>query len=145
MGNYFSRFLAYVAFETQLSNTFFPPAGVYNPSTDVPDLFGKVDQPYIYCAPPTHFPLLSQVILVTGGYSGIGYETTKQLLLKNAKVYIAGRSEPKGLEAIEKLKQETGKEVFFLQLDLGDLQSVQSAAKEFLSKEERLDVLFANA
>lgn len=40
---------------------------------DIPDLTGKV-------------------IIVTGGYTGVGYETVKPLLVKNAKVYIAARS-----------------------------------------------------
>jgi retinol dehydrogenase 12 len=83
---------------------------------------------------------------VTGGNSGVGYHIVKQLLLKDAKVYLAARSPSKYKEAAKRLKEETGgKEPILLQLDLADLQSVKTAAKEFLSKEERLDILFNNA
>ncbi|KAJ7222927.1 NAD(P)-binding protein [Mycena rebaudengoi] len=85
-----------------------------------------------------------KVVLVTGGNSGIGYETVKQLLLKNATVYLAARSPQRGAEAIEKLKSETKKQAIFLELDLADLKSVRRAAEEFLAKESRLDILFNN-
>ncbi|KAJ7626857.1 hypothetical protein FB45DRAFT_920215 [Roridomyces roridus] len=95
------------------------------PERDIPDLSGKV-------------------IIVTGGNTGIGYETVKQLLLKNAKVYLAARSADKATSAIKRLEDETKKSAIFLQLDLADLQSVRRAAEDFLGQEERLDVLFNN-
>jgi retinol dehydrogenase-12 len=53
-------------------------------------------------------------------------------LAKNAKVYVAARSEEKAREAIEELKRETDKKGIFLKLDLNDLNSVKDAAQEFL-------------
>lgn len=82
---------------------------------------------------------------MTGGNTGIGFHTVRELLLKNAKVYLAARSPSKAKEAIEKLEKETGKESILLQLDLGDLNSIKKAAREFLSKENKLDILFNNA
>ncbi|KIJ40138.1 hypothetical protein M422DRAFT_230313 [Sphaerobolus stellatus SS14] len=106
---------------------FLPPASTFAPERDIPDLKGKV-------------------VIVTGGNSGVGYETVKQLLLKDAKVYLAGRNPQKCKAAVKRLKEETkGKEPVFLRLDLADLKSVRKAAEEFMSKEERLDVLFNNA
>lgn len=90
---------------------------------DIPDLTGKV-------------------MIVTGGNTGIGYETIKALLNKNARVYMASRSKAKAEEAIQRLKEETGKEAIFLELDLADLRKVKKAAEEFMSKETQLDVLF---
>jgi NADP-dependent 3-hydroxy acid dehydrogenase YdfG len=58
---------------------------------------------------------------------------------------MAARSISKIQEAAEKLKKETGREPLQLQLDLGDLHSVRRAAQEFLSKEDKLDILFNNA
>ena len=81
---------------------------------DIPDLSGKV-------------------MIVTGANTGTGYETVKALLPKNAKVYLACRSAEKAQEAIAKLKEETGKEGFFLQLDLGDLKAVKKAVEDFQS------------
>jgi retinol dehydrogenase 12 len=61
-------------------------------------------------------------------------------------VYLAARNEAKTLPAIEKLKQDTGKDnIHYLKLDLGDLPSCAAAAKELASKEPKLDILFLNA
>lgn len=90
--------------------------------------------------------LTGQVIIVTGGNAGIGKETCKALLEKNAKVYLAARSKSKADEAIKWLKSETnGKVPTFLELDLADLASIRRAAEEFKSKEHELHVLFNNA
>ncbi|KAJ7459597.1 NAD-P-binding protein [Mycena galericulata] len=101
-------------------------APAFRPERDMPDLSGKVT-------------------LVTGGSTGIGYETVKQLLLKNAKVYLAARSPEKAAAAIKRLESETNKSAIFLQLDLADLPSVRKAAEMFLAQEEKLDILFNNA
>ncbi|KAJ7630227.1 NAD(P)-binding protein [Roridomyces roridus] len=98
----------------------------FEPARDIADLSGKV-------------------IIVTGGNTGIGYETVKQLLLKNAKVYLAARSPDKAATAIQSLEAETKGKAIFLQLDLGDLPSVRHAAESFLKQEQKLDILFNNA
>ncbi|KAF7303495.1 Short-chain dehydrogenase/reductase family protein [Mycena indigotica] len=102
-----------------------PPS--FKPERDIPDQTGKV-------------------IIVTGGNTGIGYETVKQLLLKNATVYLAARSAEKAAAAIARLKTETnGREAVFLELDLADLPSVKKSAQTFLAREEKLHVLINNA
>jgi len=89
--------------------------------------------------------LTGKVILVTGGNTGIGKETVKQLLVHNAKVYLAARSVQKANEAIEEIKNETGKQAVFLQLDLSDIPAVRRSAQEFLSNEGQLHALINNA
>ncbi|KAH9833153.1 NAD(P)-binding protein [Rhodofomes roseus] len=89
--------------------------------------------------------LTGRVMIVTGGNTGIGKETIKVLLQHNAKVYMASRSPQKAEAAIAELKEETGKEAVFLELDLTSYASIHKAAEEFLSKEENLHVLFNNA
>ncbi|KAJ7675265.1 NAD-binding protein [Mycena rosella] len=101
----------------------FPPA--FLPERDMPNLSGKIT-------------------FVTGGNTGIGYETVKQLLLKDAKVYLAARSPEKAAAAIKRLEEETKKSAIFVQLDLADLPSVRRAAEAFLAQESRLDILFNN-
>jgi len=103
----------------------FPPHSKFN-SDDIADLTGKV-------------------IIVTGANTGIGKETARALLARNAKVYIAVRNEEKAKSAITELKEQTGKEAIFLKLDLADLKSIKASAQEFTSKEPKLDVLFNNA
>ncbi|KAJ7019505.1 hypothetical protein C8F04DRAFT_1051731 [Mycena alexandri] len=121
MGN----LLAKIAPNSDLSTDLYPPSSKFSPGRDIPDLSGKI-------------------ALVTGGNTGIGYHTVKELLLKNAKVYLAARSEAKGAEAIQKLKGETGKAAIFLQLDLADLNSVRRVATGFLAQESKLDILLNN-
>lgn len=60
-------------------------------------------------------------------------------MANNAKVYIAGRDQSKVQAAIEELKASTGKDsVFFLKLDLADLNSVKAAAEAFREYEALL-------
>ncbi|KAG8768091.1 hypothetical protein FRC15_005319 [Serendipita sp. 397] len=77
---------------------------------------------------------------------GIGYVACKALLQNGAKTYMMSRDSQKSREAIERMKQETGKDaVELIPIDLSDLHSVRKAAEMFLSKESRLDVLMNNA
>ncbi|KAI0754739.1 NAD(P)-binding protein [Daedaleopsis nitida] len=93
-----------------------------------------------------HMPILvGQVVIVTGGNVGIGYETVKALLSHDAKVYLAARSQERAKAAIESLKKETGNEAIFLEIDLASLASIKRSAEEFLSKEQELHALFNNA
>ena len=75
--------------------------------------------------------LTDKVFLVTGCNVGIGYECVKALLQKNAKVYMACRNPDKAKAAIETLKEETGKEALFLQLDLANLKAIKKSVDEF--------------
>nr|XP_019011017.1 pod-specific dehydrogenase [Kwoniella pini CBS 10737]OCF49798.1 pod-specific dehydrogenase [Kwoniella pini CBS 10737] len=94
-----------------------------------------------------------KVVLVTGGNSGTGYATALSFYNAGAKVYIACRNEVLAKEAIENIKKgingknENDKKgiIEFVKLDLSDLNSVEVCAKEFIKKEDKLDILFANA
>lgn len=92
--------------------------------------------------------LSSKVIIVTGGYAGIGYQLSKILYSKNAKVYIAARSEEKANGAIKSIKesspQSTGS-LSFLSLDLADLTTIKASVNAFRAKENQLHILFNNA
>lgn len=60
-------------------------------------------------------------------------------------MYIATRSADKARVAIDELKASTGNEsVFFLSLNLADLDSVKAAAEEFVQKEPELHTLYNN-
>jgi NAD(P)-dependent dehydrogenase (short-subunit alcohol dehydrogenase family) len=90
--------------------------------------------------------LHGKTIMITGGNSGIGYETARTLLAVGAEVILAGRSQTKGEQAIEALRtaypQST---VHFLPLDLGSLASVRQAVEYFFASWDKLDVLINNA
>jgi NAD(P)-dependent dehydrogenase (short-subunit alcohol dehydrogenase family) len=116
----------------------------FEPIRDIPDLSGKVNTIPFFKNIRVAGLNTPQIILITGGNSGIGYETVKMMLRKNSRVYLAARSPSKGNEAIAQLETETGKRAEFIELDLADLKSVRKAADAFLAKESRLDILFNN-
>lgn len=90
--------------------------------------------------------LENPVVLVTGANTGIGKETVRALAASGARVYLACRSESKTTPVIEELRQENpAADLRFLQLDLGDLDSVRACAKEFLATGDPLHILINNA
>lgn len=101
----------------------------FTPATDIPDLKDKV-------------------ILVTGGNSGLGYETVRHLAQHNpARIYLAARSADKGNAAIKQIQESTPNAcpISLLTLDLSSFDSIKAAAKMFRERETRLDVLVNNA
>jgi len=89
-----------------------------------------------------------QVFIVTGASSGVGKELAQILFSRDAKVYVATRSEERASEAIDSIKAavpDSQGSLVFLKLDLDDLTTIKSSAEEFLAKEQRLDVLWNNA
>ncbi|KAF7719829.1 Uncharacterized protein PECH_007785 [Penicillium ucsense] len=89
-----------------------------------------------------------RVFMITGGYSGVGFELSKILYGAGGKIYIAGRSEAKAktaIQAIESAYPNSGGEIVFLPLQLDDLTTIKPAVEQFTRTESRLDVLFNNA
>jgi retinol dehydrogenase-12 len=87
-----------------------------------------------------------RTFLVTGANTGIGKATAEALAGRGASVYVASRSRDKGEAAVAAIKAATGSDsVFFLALDLADLESVRSCAEGFLAGGEPLHVLVNNA
>lgn len=89
-----------------------------------------------------------KVVIITGGYAGVGQKLAQILYDKNATVYIAGRSKSKADQAIAEISSaRSGNKgsISFLELDLSDLTTIKPAAESFLAKESRLDVLINNA
>lgn len=69
--------------------------------------------------------LTGKVALVTGGNTGLGLETCKQLAIRGAKVFLAARSEEKGARATKIVQDETGNgDVELLILNLADIKEV---------------------
>ena len=90
--------------------------------------------------------LKGKVILVTGGNSGLGYESVKAFAGKGARVVLASRDLQKGEAAKAKiLEAYPAGMVEVLELDLMDLGSIRSFTNQFISKYDRLDVLLNNA
>ena len=80
-------------------------------------------------------------VVVTGGYSGIGLETTRALVQAGAQVHVPVRN-------LQKARQTLGDlfgQVTVGQMDLADLASVAAYARELSTRISRLDILINNA
>lgn len=91
--------------------------------------------------------LTGKIAIVTGGNTGIGYETVKALYEKGANVTLTARDEKKAKDAIEKIKSET-KAAGNLEigiLNLANFAQIKTFANEFKDKHNQLDILINNA
>lgn len=86
--------------------------------------------------------LTGKVAVVTGGYSGIGLETTRALAAAGAKVYVPVRNVDKAAETLATVERG---EVIPLPMDLGDFASVRRFVAEMLENESQIDLLINNA
>jgi len=95
----------------------------------------------------TNIPdLREKLIIVTGGNSGLGFESVKAFAGKGAHVVMACRSKEKGIRArSEIIRQNPEGKVEVAELDLADLASVRCFAEAYKQKYSRLDVLLNNA
>ncbi|XP_072939567.1 retinol dehydrogenase 11-like [Epargyreus clarus] len=90
--------------------------------------------------------LVGKVAIVTGGNTGIGFETAKDLAERGARVILACRNEDRGTTAQNKIRNATGNnDVHFMKLDLASLSSVRAFVENITRTENRLDILINNA
>lgn len=99
----------------------------------------------IWCEQDTLSKDLSgQTYIVTGANSGVGLETTQQLVKQGAHVVMACRRVEAGQEVANSFTNLAGT-TEVIRCDLADLDSVRSFARTFLSKYNQLDGLACNA
>ncbi|PNS14547.1 hypothetical protein CAC42_3833 [Sphaceloma murrayae] len=90
------------------------------------------------------------IVLITGGNTGLGYETVKQLL-QSSKTYhilLGSRKVAKAEEAIASLEKEvpqTSSTIEAVQVDVEEDGSIQQAFEAVKAKHDRVDVLINNA
>ncbi|KAH6798126.1 Rossmann-fold superfamily protein [Perilla frutescens var. hirtella] len=84
--------------------------------------------------------------IITGGASGIGFETARVLALRNAHVIIAARNLEAANEAKQTiLKDNSNARVDVLKLDLASLKSVKAFSDNFVTLNLPLNILINNA
>ncbi len=96
-------------------------------ATDIPDLTGKT-------------------AVVTGGNSGIGFETVAALAQHGANTIMASRSKARGQEAMNRIDSIVPSgSVRLMILDLGDLSSISRFVEDFRQQHDELQILVNNA
>ncbi len=91
--------------------------------------------------------LSGKTYIITGTTSGTGFEATRILLSKGAKVVMLNRNPKKSTDTINILKQELGNDIHVssIQMDLAEQASVKKAAAEVLENVSHIDALICNA
>lgn len=96
-------------------------------TSDIPDLSGKVT-------------------VVTGGNSGLGYESVAALAAAGATVVMASRNADRAAAAIEEIHRSAPQaEIEAMILDLSSLESIRAFSSALASRFERIDILMNNA
>lgn len=83
--------------------------------------------------------LKGKIAVITGGNSGIGFATAKNLSENGATVIITGRSEERVKKAADELKVEG------IVADVGDLGAIDDLVSQVKNKYGKVDILFVNA
>lgn len=103
------------------------------PTTTTDDVLAGVD-------------LHGRTVLVTGGTTGLGFETVRALTAAGASVVTTARSDEKGLDACERIRSLVADaDVTYEICELDSLASVRAFTDRFTATHDRLDVLVANA
>jgi NAD(P)-dependent dehydrogenase (short-subunit alcohol dehydrogenase family) len=87
----------------------------------------------------------NKLAVVTGANSGIGWHTALELARVGCEVILTARTEAKGQDAVERIRQQLpGATVRYELLDLASLRSVRAFAAK-IGGETKLDLLINNA
>ncbi len=84
--------------------------------------------------------LTGKLAIVTGGYSGLGLETTRALAGAGAHVIVPARRPEHAAEVLAAIDN-----VEVAELDLADQESVKAFANAFLGSDRSIDILINNA
>ena len=85
--------------------------------------------------------LNGKIAIVTGGYSGIGLETARELVLSGAEVIIPAKRSDVAIKNLEGIVPKEN----VIEMDLSDLNSVKNFTDGYKENFNRLDLLINNA
>ena len=85
--------------------------------------------------------LNGKIAIVTGGYSGIGLETTRELVSSGAEVIIPAKRSDVAIKNLEGIVSKEN----VIEMDLSDLNSVKNFTDGYKENFNRLDLLINNA
>ncbi|XP_022912818.2 retinol dehydrogenase 11-like [Onthophagus taurus] len=88
--------------------------------------------------------LVGKTAIITGGRSGLGYETALILASRGARVILGDRKD--STDVVKTIIEETkNPNVIGKFVDLADFKTVRKFADDIIANEERLDILINNA
>ena len=85
--------------------------------------------------------LANKTALITGGNSGIGFETARLFVAEGARVAITGRNKA----TLEAAAKQLGPNAIAIEADATDIAATEAAVKRAVEKFGKLDIVFANA
>ncbi|TFK62972.1 short-chain dehydrogenase [Pluteus cervinus] len=104
------------------------------------------DQLFTTPPPLVRADLSGKTVLVVGANVGLGFEAAKHFAeMQPERLILACRSETKGQEAINLIKEQTGFQAELWLLDLAKFSSVRKFADRWEKEGGRLDILVENA
>ena len=86
----------------------------------------------------------SQIVIVTGGTSGIGEATAIQFASNGAKVVITGRRTNRGENIVRKINKSGG-DAMFIYADHVNIDDCRQVITQVIERYGRVDILFNNA
>lgn len=86
-----------------------------------------------------------KTVIITGGNTGIGLATAKELARRGADVILTSRDDAKGEAAKAEIEASVGRSVRLERLDLASFTSIRAFAERILETTPRIDVLINNA
>jgi NAD(P)-dependent dehydrogenase (short-subunit alcohol dehydrogenase family) len=84
-------------------------------------------------------------VLIIGGSTGFGYAIAELFVREKAEVAIAARNRTKGRDAVQQIKENTGKEIKFIACDITKENEVVDMLAIFIKEFGKIDVLINNA
>jgi NAD(P)-dependent dehydrogenase (short-subunit alcohol dehydrogenase family) len=89
--------------------------------------------------------LQNKIALITGGSTGFGYAIAELFSREGASVIIAARREERGMDAIKRIKEQTGSLAKFFKCNVTKENEVHDLVNEIILEHKKIDVLVNNA
>src|SRR5215470_7178695 len=94
----------------------------------------------------SNIPSQNGRLIVVTGTGGLGYECGLALTRAGAEIVLAGRSRGKGEDSVAKIRASVpAANIWFDELDLADLASVEAFGQRMRDRNRGIDVLINNA
>lgn len=87
------------------------------------------------------YDVTGKVVVITGATSGLGLTAAQQLAAAGARIEVVARNAQKAADVCAQLNAQTPASATSVTADMGDLDSVRSAASELLTRHDHIDTL----